>query len=50
VRYIHSANEPDLIAGVGTYALEIVDALPEPDVVLVPVGSAAASPENREAP
>jgi threonine dehydratase len=38
LRYIHSANDPDLIAGVGTYALEIVEALPEPDVVLVPVG------------
>ena len=38
LRYVHSANEPDLIAGVGTYALEIVEALPEPDVVLVPVG------------
>jgi threonine dehydratase len=38
LRYVHSANEPDLIAGVGTYALEIFDALPRPDVVLVPVG------------
>ncbi|HLJ96837.1 MAG TPA: threonine dehydratase [Gemmataceae bacterium] len=38
LRYIHSANEPDLIAGVGTYALEIFDALPNPDVLLVPVG------------
>jgi threonine dehydratase len=38
LRYVHSANEPDLIAGVGTYALEIFDDLPEPDVVLVPVG------------
>jgi threonine dehydratase len=38
LRYVHSANEPDLIAGVGTYALEIFDALPEPDVILVPVG------------
>jgi threonine dehydratase len=38
LRYVHSANEPDLIAGVGTYALEIFDALPAPDVVLVPVG------------
>src|SRR5207302_6183676 len=34
----HSANEPDLIAGVGTYGLEIFDDLPDPDVVLVPVG------------
>jgi threonine dehydratase len=38
LRYVHSANEPDLIAGVGTYALEIFDDLPKPDVVLVPVG------------
>jgi threonine dehydratase len=37
-RYVHSANEPDLIAGVGTYALEIFDELPDPDVILVPVG------------
>jgi threonine dehydratase len=38
LRYVHSANEPDLIAGVGSYALEIFDALPDPDVILVPVG------------
>jgi threonine dehydratase len=38
LRYVHSANEPDLVAGVGTYALEIFDALPDPDVLLVPVG------------
>jgi threonine dehydratase len=38
LRYIHSANEPDLIAGVGTYALEIFDELPEPDIILAPVG------------
>lgn len=37
-RYVHSANEPDLIAGVGTYALEILDELPDVDVVIVPVG------------
>jgi threonine dehydratase len=38
LRYVHSANEPDLIAGVGTYALEIFEELPDPDVILVPVG------------
>jgi threonine dehydratase len=38
LRYVHSANEPDLIAGVGTYALEVFDELPDPDVILVPVG------------
>jgi threonine dehydratase len=38
LRYVHSANEPDLIAGVGTYALEIFDELPDPDVIIVPIG------------
>src|SRR5437016_2983897 len=38
LRYIHSADEPDLVAGVGTYALEIFESLPDPDVLLVPVG------------
>jgi threonine dehydratase len=38
LRYVHSANEPDLIAGVGTCALEIFEELPDPDVILVPVG------------
>ena len=38
MRYVHSANEPDLIAGVGTVALEIFDTIAEPDVLLVPVG------------
>jgi threonine dehydratase len=37
-RYVHSADEPQLIAGVGTYALELFDDLPNPDVILVPVG------------
>jgi len=38
-RYIHSANEPDLIAGVGTYALELIEAVPDLDAVIVPVGA-----------
>jgi threonine dehydratase len=44
-RYVHSANEPHLIAGVGTMALEIFEALPDADYVFVPVGggSGAAS-------
>lgn len=37
-RYIHSANEPDLIAGVGTVGLEILEDLPDVDAVIVPVG------------
>jgi threonine dehydratase len=44
-RYIHSGNEPDLIAGVGTIALEILEDEPEIDTLVVPVGggSGAAS-------
>lgn len=42
LRYIHSANEPHLINGVGTYALEIIEALQErgekADAVFVPIG------------
>jgi threonine dehydratase len=37
-RYVHSANEPDLIAGVGTMAWEVFETLPHPDVMLVPIG------------
>ncbi len=37
-RYVHSANEPKLIAGVGTLTWEIFDQLPDPDVVVVPIG------------
>jgi len=37
-RYIHAANEPLLIAGVGTMGLEIIEDLPEVDVILVPIG------------
>ncbi|MBA2247899.1 MAG: pyridoxal-phosphate dependent enzyme [Chloroflexia bacterium] len=36
--FIHSANEPDLIAGVATHTLEIMEAEPDVDVVIVPVG------------
>jgi threonine dehydratase len=38
LRYVHSADEPDLIAGVGTYALEIFDQVAHPEVILAPVG------------
>jgi threonine dehydratase len=42
-RYVHSANEPLLIAGVATYALEIFEAGPPPDVVLVPIGGGSGA-------
>ncbi len=37
-RYIHSASEPMLIAGVGTYALEIFESLSGIDAIIVPIG------------
>ena len=43
LRYVHSANEPLLVAGVGTYALEIFDALPDPDVIFVPIGGGSGA-------
>src|SRR4249920_335552 len=43
LRYIHSANEPLLIAGVGTYALEIFEEQPDVDVILVPIGGGSGA-------
>jgi threonine dehydratase len=43
LRYVHSANEPLLIAGVATYALEIFEAQPDVDVILVPVGGGSGA-------
>jgi threonine dehydratase len=43
LRYVHSANEPLLIAGVATYALEIFDELPDVEVILVPIGAGSGA-------
>ena len=43
IRYVHSANEPLLIAGVGTYALEIFEDLPDADVIFVPIGGGSGA-------
>lgn len=42
-RYVHSGNEPHLIAGVGTYAVEIFDDLPDVDTIIVPVGGGSGA-------
>jgi threonine dehydratase len=42
-RYIHSANEPALIAGVATSALEILEAQPDVDVIIAPVGGGSCA-------
>lgn len=41
--FIHSANEPDLIAGVGTYSLEIIEEVPDLDVLFVPIGAGSGA-------
>lgn len=43
LRYVHSANEPLLIAGVATYALEIFERLPEPFAIFVPIGGGSGA-------
>ncbi len=42
-RYIHSANEPLLIAGVGTMGLEILEKMPDVEVIIVPVGGGSGA-------
>jgi threonine dehydratase len=42
-RYIHSGNEPLLIAGVGTATLEIMEDEPGIDVLIVPVGGGSGA-------
>jgi threonine dehydratase len=43
-RYVHVANEPLLIAGVATAALEVLERqLPDADVVIVPVGGGSGA-------
>jgi threonine dehydratase len=36
--FVHPFDDPDVLAGAGTTGLEIVEDLPEADVVIVPVG------------
>ncbi len=42
-RFIHPANEPYLIAGVATYALEIFEDDPDVEVIIVPVGGGSGA-------
>jgi threonine dehydratase len=38
LRYVHTANEPKLVAGVATLSLEVFEDLPDAEVIFVPVG------------
>lgn len=42
-RFVHPANEPDLIAGVGTYALELFEEVPALDTIFVPIGGGSGA-------
>jgi threonine dehydratase len=42
-RYVHSGNEPYLIAGVGTASLELIEEVPDLDLIIVPVGGGSGA-------
>jgi len=42
-RYVHSGDEPLLIAGVGSATLELLEAQPRIDVIIVPVGGGSGA-------
>jgi threonine dehydratase len=43
LRYVHSANEPHLIAGVGTISLEVLEDAPEVSTLIVPIGGGSGA-------
>ena len=43
LRYVHSGDEPHLIAGVGTHTLEILEDEPAIDAVVVPIGGGSGA-------
>ena len=42
-RYVHAANEPLLVAGVATYALEILEEYPEVEYIIAPLGGGSGA-------
>jgi threonine dehydratase len=42
-RYIHSGNEPDLVSGVATETLEMLQERPEIDTIIVPIGGGSGA-------
>jgi threonine dehydratase len=41
--YLHSANDPLLVAGAGTHAAELLDAVPDLDAIYVPLGGGSGA-------
>jgi len=42
-RYVHSANEPALIAGIGTAGVEVLEDLPSVDYIFCPIGGGSSA-------
>jgi threonine dehydratase len=43
MRYIHHINAPELVAGVATISLEIIEDLPDVDVIIAPIGGGSGA-------
>ena len=43
MKYVHHIRAPELVAGVGTISLEIIEDLPEVDVIITPVGGGSST-------
>lgn len=42
-RYVHSGDEPHLIAGVGTHTLEVLEELSDVETIIVPIGGGSGA-------
>jgi threonine dehydratase len=43
MRYVHHINTPELVAGVATISVEILEELPDLDAILVPIGGGSGA-------
>jgi threonine dehydratase len=43
MRYVHHINSPELVAGVATVSLEVVEELPDVDVIIAPIGGGSGA-------
>jgi len=43
MRYVHHINAPELVAGVATVSLEILEDLPDVDVIIAPIGGGSGA-------
>ncbi|HLB27048.1 MAG TPA: pyridoxal-phosphate dependent enzyme [Dehalococcoidia bacterium] len=43
MRYVHHINAPELVAGVATLSLEIIEDLPDVDVIITPIGGGSGA-------